>query len=152
MWSASARILYSISLLQDGHYTDPLALAISRECIIMSTGVLLLADTVPSLTVSLLAPFMPLCIKYVFFALETQLKTHKIWIITHLCFSIQFFPTTQYLRSLRMALACLLSATGFIVVASAQFESQAILGIIFTSLSSGLGETSMLAYTAKFNR
>lgn len=51
-----------------------------------------------------------------------------------------------------MVLACLLSASGFIVVASAQRESQAILGIILTSLSSGLGETSMLAYTAKFDR
>lgn len=51
-----------------------------------------------------------------------------------------------------MTLACILSATGFVVVASAQRQWHALLGIIVTSLSSGLGETSMLAYTAKFNR
>lgn len=54
--------------------------------------------------------------------------------------------------SVRMALVSLLSATGFIIVAMAEHEWHAILGIIITSFSSGLGETSMLAYTAKFNR
>lgn len=51
-----------------------------------------------------------------------------------------------------MTLVSLLSAAGLIVVAFAQNEWQAIFGIIITSFSSGLGETSMLAYTAKFNR
>lgn len=51
-----------------------------------------------------------------------------------------------------MALACILSATGYVIVASAQHKWHAILGIIITSCSSGLGETSILAYSTKFNR
>lgn len=44
-------------------FIDPLALATDRDCIVMSTGVLLLADTIPSLIVKFVAPFLPMYIK-----------------------------------------------------------------------------------------
>lgn len=44
-------------------FIDPLALASDRDCIVMSTGVLLLADTIPSLIVKFVAPFLPMYIK-----------------------------------------------------------------------------------------
>lgn len=46
-------------------YVGPLALAMSRGCVALSAGVLLLADTIPGLIVSLTAPFLPFYIKYV---------------------------------------------------------------------------------------
>lgn len=48
---------------KDNRFSDPLALATDRDCIVMSTGVLLLADTIPSLVVKLFAPFLPMYIK-----------------------------------------------------------------------------------------
>lgn len=47
------------------HHADPFALAIPRDCIAMSAGVLLLADTIPGLSVSVVAPFLPFYIRYV---------------------------------------------------------------------------------------
>lgn len=83
------------------------------------------------------------------FAFET--KSVKFVLKTHS--PVHFFLTySLFTFSVRMTLACLLNATGLIVVATANSEWQAILGIIVTSFSSGLGETSMLAYTSKFNR
>ena len=54
--------------------------------------------------------------------------------------------------SIRMVFVCLLSACGFIIVAFCQAEWQALAGIICTSISCGLGETSLLAYTPRFQR
>lgn len=51
-----------------------------------------------------------------------------------------------------MSIACLLSALGFVLVAIAEDKTEAILGIIFTSISCGIGESSLLAYTAKFSK
>lgn len=51
-----------------------------------------------------------------------------------------------------MTLVCALSAVGFFVVANADSEWEAILGIMLTSFSCGLGETSLLAYTTRFNK
>lgn len=51
---------------KDDRFTDPLSMVTARNCIIMSTGVLLLADTIPSLTVNLMAPFFPFYIKCVY--------------------------------------------------------------------------------------
>ena len=117
----------------------------------MPIGVLLLADTIPSLTIALLAPFLPFYIKcvecthFIFATINTPFNS-----VFH--FVVVFISFHELVRSVRMTLACLLSATGFIVVAAATHQWHALLGIIITSLSSGLGETSMLAYTAKFNR
>lgn len=60
-WLTKLFKLYS----KDNRFTDPLAMSISRNCIIMSTAVLLLPNTIPSLTVSLMAPFLPFYIKCV---------------------------------------------------------------------------------------
>lgn len=51
-----------------------------------------------------------------------------------------------------MAVVCLLSAVSLVFVATAQTEWLAIFGIMLTSFSGGLGETSLLAYTPKFNK
>lgn len=50
-----------------------------------------------------------------------------------------------------MILSSLLSAASFSVVAMAQLEWQAIVGIIFMSLSAALGDITTLAYLTKFN-
>lgn len=51
-----------------------------------------------------------------------------------------------------MGVACVFSAIGLAVVANAKLEWQAIVGIMFTSFSCGLGETSLLSYSPKFNK
>ncbi|KAK9497235.1 hypothetical protein O3M35_004592 [Rhynocoris fuscipes] len=84
----------------------------ARECTQMSTGAILLADIIPSLTIKFLAPFFPLAIHF------------------------------------RMVLALLLSAAGYILVAEAPAVWVAILGVVCTALSSGLGEASLLSYMA----
>lgn len=65
MNSLSLSLCINILSFKDDHFDDPLTLAVGRDCIILSTGVLLLADTIPSLTVNMVAPFLPLYIKYV---------------------------------------------------------------------------------------
>lgn len=49
-------------------------------------------------------------------------------------------------------MACMLQVAGFLLVAFADSEWMAILGVIFTSFSSGLGEVSFLAYSSKFHK
>lgn len=56
---------FQVFSTKDVHYTDPFALGIPRECLPMSAGVLLLADTIPGLSVSVIAPFLPFYMKYV---------------------------------------------------------------------------------------
>ncbi|KAK9504653.1 hypothetical protein O3M35_010938 [Rhynocoris fuscipes] len=85
-----------------------------RECTVIGTGAILLADIVPSILVKLVAPFVPLMIH------------------------------------IRMALTIGTSAVGFILVALKFNKWLIILGVILTSISSGLGETSLLAYMVFF--
>ncbi|KAJ6646498.1 Battenin [Pseudolycoriella hygida] len=87
-----------------------------RMCNIISTGAILLADVIPSLTIKIIVPFLPF----------------YIHVRTFLAIALQF--------------------AGFILVAYAEFEWMALLGIVLTSLSSGLGEASFLAYTSHFNK
>ena len=54
--------------------------------------------------------------------------------------------------SLRIALAVLFSAAGFLLVGFANAEWMALLGVIITSASSGIGETTFLAYSSHFNK
>ena len=63
-----------------------------------------------------------------------------------------FSRDESFLCSFRMACVILLSALGFILVAYAQTEWEAVLGIVLTSTSCGLGETSLLAYTSQFSK
>lgn len=51
-----------------------------------------------------------------------------------------------------MIIVCHLQAAGFILVANAGNEWQAILGVICTSLSLGIGEVTLLSYSSKFNK
>lgn len=49
-------------------------------------------------------------------------------------------------------MACLLQIIGFLMVAFAENEWMAILGVVLTSLSSGLGEASFLSYSSEFHK
>ncbi|XP_066901024.1 battenin-like [Halyomorpha halys] len=85
-----------------------------RECNTMSTGIILLADIMPSILVKIASPFMPLCIY------------------------------------LRMAVTIGLAIVGFVLVAIRLKKWVIILGVVCTSLSSGLGESSLLSYIVFF--
>lgn len=54
--------------------------------------------------------------------------------------------------SVRVFLCCILAAAGFVLVAVAEHEAISILGVICTSLSSGLGELTFLAYSSKYHK
>ncbi|XP_069693085.1 battenin isoform X2 [Periplaneta americana] len=88
----------------------------SRECNPTSTGAILLADILPSLTIKILAPFFPFYVH------------------------------------VRMFLVVVLAAVGFLLVALSTVEWMAILGVIFTSLGSGLGEVTLLSYSSVFDK
>uniref|UniRef100_T1PIM3 Battenin n=1 Tax=Musca domestica TaxID=7370 RepID=T1PIM3_MUSDO len=87
-----------------------------RECHIVSTGAILLADILPSLFVKIIMPFFPFWVHF------------------------------------RIALAVLFSAAGFLLVGFASAEWMALFGVIITSASSGIGETTFLAYSSNFNK
>ena len=87
-----------------------------RQCHIVSTGAILLADILPSLFVKMIMPFFPL------------------WV------------------NVRIALAVTLSASGFLLVGFADAEWMALLGVIITSASSGIGETTFLAYSSRYDK
>lgn len=78
---------------------DPLAYAISRHCMVTSTAVLLLADTIPSLSVSLVAPFLPFYIKYVTFVCFRNQKCE-------ICFENTFTRSFFFSHILCLRLAC----------------------------------------------
>lgn len=54
--------------------------------------------------------------------------------------------------SVRIFTACFTQCAGFLLVAYAENEWMAISGVVLTSFSSGLGETSFLAYSSKFHK
>lgn len=85
-----------------------------RKCNTMSTGIILLADIMPSILVKILSPFIPL-----------------------------------YIHA-RMGVAISLSIAGFILVAVRTQRWLVILGVVCTSLSCGLGESSLLSYVVFF--
>lgn len=67
-------------------------------------------------------------------------------------FSFKAINLRISLHSIRVLLAILLQISGFLLVAFAEAEWMAILGVIATSASSGIGETTFMAYTGKFNK
>uniref|UniRef100_A0A6P4EV21 Battenin n=1 Tax=Drosophila rhopaloa TaxID=1041015 RepID=A0A6P4EV21_DRORH len=87
-----------------------------RNCHLVSTGAILLADVLPSLFVKMLMPFFPFWVNF------------------------------------RIALAVAFSAAGFLLVGFANAEWMALLGVIITSASSGIGETTFLAYSSRYNK
>uniref|UniRef100_A0A1A9WE49 Battenin n=1 Tax=Glossina brevipalpis TaxID=37001 RepID=A0A1A9WE49_9MUSC len=52
----------------------------------------------------------------------------------------------------QIALAVSFSAAGFLLVGFASFKWMALLGVIITSASSGIGETTFLGYSSSFNK
>ncbi|XP_021930411.1 battenin isoform X2 [Zootermopsis nevadensis] len=60
-----------------------------------------------------------------------------------------FFP---FLVHVRMLLVVLLAAVGFLLVALSTREWIAVLGVVCTSLGSGLGEVTLLSYSSIFDK
>uniref|UniRef100_A0A336K9I5 Battenin n=1 Tax=Culicoides sonorensis TaxID=179676 RepID=A0A336K9I5_CULSO len=113
MLTAAHDIIHDLSNGGDEPVKDP---DFKRDCNVMSTGIVLLADIIPALLVKLCAPFLPF---YVF---------------------------------IRVSLCVLLAVSSFIFVAYAEAVWIALIGVAFTSVSSGLGEVTFLSYTSKFNK
>jgi battenin len=88
----------------------------NRYCNLMSTGAILLANTIPSIIVKFSVPFLPSMIK------------------------------------IRVIVACIAIAVSLVMVAFAETQWVALLGVAFSSMSCELGETSFLAYSANFNK
>lgn len=51
-----------------------------------------------------------------------------------------------------MVIAILFQITGFLLVAYAETKFDALLGVIVTSMSGGIGESTLLAYTSSYDR
>lgn len=51
-----------------------------------------------------------------------------------------------------MILIIALNITSFLLIASAEAEYLAIIGVILTSLAEGIGEVTMLSYLAQFDK
>ncbi|XP_011179303.2 battenin [Zeugodacus cucurbitae] len=88
----------------------------TRNCHLISTGAILLADIIPSLFVKIVIPFLPFWVNF------------------------------------KILLAVLLSASGFLLVGFANAEWMALLGVVITSASSGIGEPTFLSYSSHFNK
>ncbi|XP_014088453.1 battenin [Bactrocera oleae] len=68
-------------------------------------------------------------------------------------FLVKFLaPFMPFRVDARMGLAVCLTVFSFITVALAKVEWLAFLGIIFTSASCGIGESTLLAYSSSFNK
>lgn len=106
----------------------------------MSTGAVLVADSIPSLIVKPLGSILPFYIK---------------WAIVRYYF-FQFFVKNIIINcsfhSIRVFLVCFLQICGFLLVAFADTQWMALLGIILTSMSSGLGESSLLSYSSRYHK
>lgn len=61
-------------------------------------------------------------------------------------------PFLPFLVHARLAVCVLLSAAGFLMVSLSTFEWLAILGVVITSFSSGLGEATLLGYSDQFSK
>ncbi|XP_011158713.1 battenin [Solenopsis invicta] len=61
-------------------------------------------------------------------------------------------PFLPFLVHARLATCVLFSAAGFLMVSLSTTEWLAILGVVVTSLSSGLGEVTMLQYSNQFSK
>lgn len=63
-----------------------------------------------------------------------------------------FSPFLPYNATWRVLLACSMSATSFIIVASATTKWIVFLGVAFTSFSSGLGDPTFLALSTQYDK
>lgn len=64
-------------------------------------------------------------------------------------FTAPFLPFYVHIRIL---ICCFASAAGYLLVSFSKGNWLAILGVVSTAFSSGLGEVTFLAYSAKYNR
>ncbi|XP_051171837.1 battenin [Leptopilina boulardi] len=62
------------------------------------------------------------------------------------------FPFVPYFVNIRVLACILLSFAGFLLVALGETSVIIILGIVVTSISSGLGELTLIAYCNRFNK
>lgn len=97
---------FQVYSTRDVHHVDPFAFAVPRTCIAMSAGVLLLADTIPGLSVSVVAPFLPFYIRYVaqlMFTQQTQAdKEHTcspFFAVAEFTNSICFYFCVDYIKT-----------------------------------------------------
>lgn len=51
-----------------------------------------------------------------------------------------------------MMLVIALNVASFLLIASTDVEYLAIMGVVFTSLALGIGEVTLLSYSAQFNK
>ncbi|CAO1415609.1 unnamed protein product [Diamesa hyperborea] len=72
-------------------------------------------------------------------------------VIPSLCIK-SISPFLPFFANIRVSVSCVLAALGFVMVAFAQTEWVALFGVAITSLASGLGEPTFLAYSAYFNK
>lgn len=55
-------------------------------------------------------------------------------------------------HSVRIALVIALNVSSFLLIAHADADYLAIIGVIFTSLALGISEVTLLSYSAQFNK
>lgn len=87
-----------------------------RNCTLISTGIILLADIIPAFIIKFLSPFLP------------------------------------YHTTIRIFIACVTSAIGFLVAATATTKLIVIIGVAMTSFSSGLGEPTFLYHSTFYSK
>ncbi|XP_017490141.1 PREDICTED: battenin-like, partial [Rhagoletis zephyria] len=72
-------------------------------------------------------------------------------ILPSLCVKI-VIPFLPFWVNFKILLAVLLSASGFLLVGFATAEWMALLGVVITSASSGIGEPTFLSYSSHFHK
>ena len=70
--------------------------------------------------------------------------------IIHLFCSL--FILCLYFHSFRMILVIALNVTSFLLIANTEAEYLAIIGVVCTSLALGIGEVTLLSYSAQYNK
>jgi len=108
----------------------------TRDCNPVSTGAILLADVIPSLTTKLVTPFLLTHTRYRY----VKISNNSNGVISSFDF-----------RS-RVVVVILLSSASFLLVSFSTAQWQAFLGVIFASFSGGLGEVTFLQYSSRYHR
>lgn len=67
---------------------------------------------------------------------------------SYVFFSLLLFFFVSY----RMLLVTILNITSFLLIANSEKEYLAIIGVVFTSLALGIGEVTLLSYSARFDK
>jgi len=120
MLSAATDILGDEFIDKDNSTTDPQTPPASnttdRDCNVLSAGAVLLADVVPSLLITMSAPFL-----------------------------------LSFIR-LRVVITVLVNCCSFLLVSLCDAQWQAILGVVCASVSCGLGEVTLLQYSARYHK